>query len=241
MPEIDGATLAAKIKSDPDLRGPVVIMLTSVGHWQEVSGIERESIDAFLVKPVRHSQLLNTLANVWSRRMASATSFPVPPEFQRSFSALQSSIAKPAHATWRVLVAEDNTVNQKVALRMLERLGARTDVAANGQEAVKMASDLPYDLVFMDCQMPEMNGYEATKEIRRRVGPSQRSVIVALTADASLSCKQRCLAAGMDDIITKPVKLEHLKAALEKLTLQSLPQQVSNMRDPRTDSETQLP
>jgi len=101
-----------------------------------------------------------------------------------------------------VLVAEDNAVNQKVALRMLERLGRQKGRCANGQEAVKMASDLPYDLIFMDCQMPEMNGYDATKEIRRRTGPNQRSVIVALTADASASCKQRCLTAGMDDIIT---------------------------------------
>jgi CheY-like chemotaxis protein len=194
-------------------------MLTSVGHWQEVSGIERESIDAFLVKPVRHSQLLNTLANAWSRRLASATSVQVTPEYQRSISELQSSVAIPANAAWRVLVAEDNTVNQKVALRMLERLGARADVAANGQEAVKMASDLPYDVIFMDCQMPEMNGYEATKEIRRRVGPNQSCRIVALTADASASCKQRCLTAGMDDIITKPVKLQDLKTALAKTIL----------------------
>ena len=216
MPEIDGAMLAAKIKSDPALKGPVIVMLTSVGHWQEVSGIERECIDAFLVKPVRHSQLLNTLANAWSKQLTAATAFPVTPEYQRSISELQSSVARPANAAWRVLVAEDNTVNQKVALRMLERLGARADVAANGQEAVKMASDLPYDVIFMDCQMPEMNGYEATKEIRRRAGPNQGCKIFALTADASASCKQRCLTAGMDDIITKPVKLDHLKAALAK-------------------------
>jgi PAS domain S-box-containing protein len=216
MPELDGAMLASKIKSDPALSGPVIIMLTSVGHWQEVSGIERESIDAFLVKPVRHSQLLNTLANAWSRRLASATSVQLTPEYQRSISELQSNVAKPANAAWRVLVAEDNSVNQKVALRMLERLGARTDVAANGQEAVKMASDLSYDVIFMDCQMPEMNGYEATKEIRRRAGPNQGCLIFALTADASASCKERCLNAGMDDIITKPVKLEHLKTALAR-------------------------
>jgi hypothetical protein len=208
--------LAAKIKSDPALKGPVIVMLTSVGHWQEVSGIERECIDAFLVKPVRHSQLLNTLANAWSKQLTAATAFPVTPEYQRSISELQSSVARPANAAWRVLVAEDNTVNQKVALRMLERLGARADVAANGQEAVKMASDLPYDIIFMDCQMPEMNGYEATKEIRRRAGPNQGCMIFALTADASASCKQRCLTAGMDDIITKPVKLDHLKSALAK-------------------------
>jgi len=218
MPELDGAMLASKIKADSELNGPVIIMLTSVGHWQEVSGIEKESIDAFLVKPVRHSQLLNTLANAWSKRQASAAALPGAPEYQRSISELQCSVAAPAASGWRVLVAEDNSVNQKVALRMLERLGARADVVANGLEAVKMASELRYDAIFMDCQMPEMNGYEASKEIRRRAGPNQNSRIIALTADASASCKQRCLSSGMDDIITKPVKLEHLSAALAKTT-----------------------
>jgi PAS domain S-box-containing protein len=214
MPEIDGTTLAARIKADAATKDTVVIMLTSVGQWQEVNGLNRDSIDAFLVKPVRHSQLLNTISNTWSKKLASAPSVPAESEYPSSIAALHSSVAKLADSPVRVLIAEDNAVNQKVALRMLERLGFRADVAANGREALQMATDLSYDVVFMDCQMPEMNGYEAAIEIRRRAGPSQRAQIIAMTADASKFCQERCTAAGMDGFIPKPVKLEHLKTTL---------------------------
>jgi CheY-like chemotaxis protein len=115
-----------------------------------------------------------------------------------------------------VLVAEDNVVNQKVAVRMLERLGLRVDVAANGREAVRMFELLPYDLIFMDCQMPEMDGYEAAQEIRRREGPGQRVAIIAMTADAMAGCREQCLEAGMDDFITKPVAMEALFESLQR-------------------------
>lgn len=117
----------------------------------------------------------------------------------------------------RVLVAEDNVVNQKVARRMLERLGLRGDVAGNGREAVQMMTAVPYDVILMDCQMPEMNGYEAAREIRRRERPNRRVAIIAMTADASTACRDDCLAAGMDAYIAKPVKLEQLKIALLKV------------------------
>ena len=214
MPEIDGTMLAAQIKTDPITKDAVVIMLTSVGHWQDVSGLNRENIDAFLVKPVRHSQLLNTISNTWSKKLESAQPVAGGSEYASSISALHSKVARPTDSPVRVLVAEDNAVNQKVALRMLERFGVRADVAANGREALKMATDLSYDVIFMDCQMPEMNGYEAATEIRRRTGPSQQAAIIAMTADASASCRERCVAAGMDGFISKPVKLEHLKTSL---------------------------
>ena len=116
----------------------------------------------------------------------------------------------------RVLVAEDNVVNQKVAIRMLERLGLRADVAANGLETVRMFETLPYDLVFMDCQMPEMDGYEATRRIRRRQEPGRQVAIIAMTADAMEGCREQCLAAGMDDFIAKPVAMKALFEALQK-------------------------
>jgi CheY-like chemotaxis protein len=114
----------------------------------------------------------------------------------------------------RVLVAEDNIVNQRVAARILEKLGMRPDLAADGREAVEMFSLLPYDLIFMDCQMPEMDGYEATREIRRREGSSQHVPIVAMTAEFLAGCREQCLAAGMDDHIPKPIKMEFLFEAL---------------------------
>ena len=116
----------------------------------------------------------------------------------------------------RVLVAEDNAVNQKVAMRMLERLGLRPDVAANGREAVEMCAMLPYDLIFMDCQMPEMDGYTATAEIRKRQGSNARVPIIAMTAEAMEGCREHCIAAGMDDYIAKPVRLDELIEALKK-------------------------
>jgi CheY-like chemotaxis protein len=115
-----------------------------------------------------------------------------------------------------VLVAEDNVVNQKVAVRMLERLGLRADVAANGRETVRMFELLPYDLVFMDCQMPEMDGYEAAVEIRLREGPGRHVAIIAMTAEAMTGCREQCLEAGMDDFISKPVAMDALFEALRR-------------------------
>jgi CheY-like chemotaxis protein len=115
-----------------------------------------------------------------------------------------------------VLIAEDNPINQKVTSLMLERIGLRADVAGNGREAVEMFDMLPYDLILMDCQMPEMNGYEATQEIRRREVSDLRVRIIAMTAEAIAGCRERCLEAGMDDFIAKPVKKEQLLEALKK-------------------------
>jgi CheY-like chemotaxis protein len=116
----------------------------------------------------------------------------------------------------RVLVVEDNIVNQKVACRLLERLGLRTDVASNGREGVAMSAVVPYGLVLMDCQMPEMDGYEATLEIRRREGPAGQVAVIAMTADAMDGSRERCLAAGMNDYVSKPVNPDELRAVLSR-------------------------
>jgi len=130
-------------------------------------------------------------------------------------TALDSAVsAKPARR--RVLVVEDNHINQRVARHMLQRLGCYVDVAANGREGVQMLKMFPYDLVFMDCQMPELNGYEAAAEIRRMEGTSRHTPIVAMTAHAMQGDRERCLAAGMDDYISKPVRQENYVAALER-------------------------
>ena len=115
-----------------------------------------------------------------------------------------------ANLAVRVLVAEDNIANQKVIAMMLNKLGIRSDFAANGQEAVEMVEMLPYDLILMDCQMPEMNGFEATVEIRRRERGDRRLTIIALTAHATVESRDKCLALGMDDFISKPVVVEEL-------------------------------
>lgn len=209
MPEMDGATLGAAIKSDPAISDTIVVMLTSISNWREVRRMEGASVDASLVKPVRQSLLFNTLADARARHLG------------RRAPAPSDAIESKPHVSFesnhlRVLVAEDNIVNQKVAIRMLERLGVRADVAGNGREAVEMLRLLNYDLVFMDCQMPEMNGYEASAEIRRRENGDRRTTIIAMTAEALAGCREECLAAGMDDFIPKPVKMEWLAEAVKK-------------------------
>ena len=215
MPGLDGAMLASMIKADPAVRETVVVMLTSIGHCSEIRGLEGASVDACLVKPVRHSQLLNTLASAWSKRLARTAGS----ETRNVMLATNFAAGSFATSSLRVLVAEDNIVNQKVALCMLERLGVRADVAGNGSEAVDMLGALPYDVVFMDCQMPVMNGYEAAAEIRRREGPGRRRVsIIAMTAEVIMGTREQCIQAGMDDFIPKPVKLEDLIEVLGKRT-----------------------
>jgi CheY-like chemotaxis protein len=179
-------------------------------------------MDARLAKPVRQSQLLNTLEKAWSKRLqsGSATRTKAPHEM----AAVKSKLAdRFAGMSVRVLVAEDNAVNQKVAVRMLERLGLRPDVAVDGREAVRLCTMLPYDLIFMDCQMPEMDGYAATAEIRKRQGSNGRVAIIAMTAEAMDGSREQCITAGMDDYIAKPVRLDDLIEALKKWGPQTIP------------------
>ena len=211
---IDGATLGAAIKRDPEIRDTVVILLASVSRWTDARQLEGSSVDASLVKPVRQSQLMNTLATAWSRRLGKLyleTSGPSVP----ALAGDASPGARFGGRKVRVLVAEDNVVNQKVASLMLQRLGIRADFAANGREALDLFLTAPFDLIFMDCQMPQMDGYEATREIRRREG-SGHVAIVAMTAEAMAGARETCLAAGMDDYIAKPVKRSDLLNKLEK-------------------------
>jgi two-component system sensor histidine kinase/response regulator len=210
MPGMDGAALAAAIKADPALREAVVVMLSSVGQWTEVRHMEGAGIDAFLVKPVRQEQLLNTLATAWGKKVK-------PVDGEHRIAELRARWAGSfAGLGLRVLVAEDNAVNQKVAVRMLEKLGLRTDLASNGREAVELREMLPYDLILMDCQMPEMDGYEAAREIRRREGGHRQTAIVAMTAEAMMGARERCIEAGMDDYIAKPVRFADMVKALQK-------------------------
>ena len=215
MPGMDGEALGRAIQADPVLRGTVaVVMLSSSGNSALGSWLEEAGFAACLVKPVRPSQLLDTLSFAWGVRSAAGSgelaALAAATEASRSPSALPAEGAR----NIRVLLAEDNIVNQKVAVRMLEKLGCRVDVAAGGREAVEMWRLCPYDLIFMDCQMPEMDGYEATAQIRRdsRAG---HVPIVAMTANAMKGDREKCLEAGMDDYLSKPVNIKALASALE--------------------------
>jgi signal transduction histidine kinase/DNA-binding response OmpR family regulator len=201
MPKMDGAAVAAEIRRDPALRDMVVVLLTSAGHSEHpIPGVDIE-----LVKPVRPSQLFDVLHTLLSGK----------PEYSKRAAGdeeLQASVRSERGA--RVLVVEDNAANLKVAVRMIERLGYRPDTAGNGIEAVRALGGIDYDAVLMDCQMPEMDGYEATRQIRRH---ERRHIpIIAMTASAMAGDRERCLAAGMDDYISKPIKLHVVAAVLER-------------------------
>jgi signal transduction histidine kinase/CheY-like chemotaxis protein len=188
MPGIDGVELAGAIKADPVIRDTVVVLLTSVGQWSELRHLEGDRVDASLVKPVRQLQLLNTLATSWSKKLETAPSDRSAAE-RGSANVDVALVREFAGDTVRILVAEDNVVNQKVAGLMLRKLGIQADLAANGREAVRMVETTPYDLIFMDCQMPELDGYAASREIRSREGPGHRVAIVAMTAEAMVGTR----------------------------------------------------
>lgn len=216
MPGMDGEMLGQAIKADPRLRDTTLVMLTSMGQAADAQRMLRGGFAAYLVKPVRQSQLMDALVNALATsRTGEEDAPPVTPGRGPKAPAPEQEPA-PRAIRARVLVAEDNGINQRVALRMLEKLDCRVDVAANGREALEMLELLPYDLVFMDCQMPEMDGYSATAEIRRREGTRGHTPVVAMTANTMAGDRERCLDAGMDDYIAKPVTTGALSAALER-------------------------
>jgi PAS domain S-box-containing protein len=217
MPGMDGFSLARVIKSEPAIAAVPLVLLTSAGERGDGATARAAGIEAYLTKPVRQSQLFDCLTMVISKvpgaTAALDSSSAIPPQLITAHSLREAK----RMSTKLILLAEDNVVNQKVALRQLEKLGYRGDAVSNGLEALKALDCTPYDLVLMDCQMPEMDGYEATAEIRRREGAGRHTPIVAMTAHALAGDREKSIAAGMDDHITKPVKQEELGQVLARI------------------------
>ena len=210
MPAMDGIELACKIKADPALSPTRLVLLTSLGQRGDGVDVREAGIEAYLTKPARQSDLYDALATVIGDPKAAPEEDPG--------LVTRSALRETRRASKaRLLVAEDNPVNQKVAVRMLERLGYRADVAANGLEAVEALGRIPYAAVLMDVQMPEMDGYEATAEVRRRErGTGRRTPVIAMTANAMAGDREEALNAGMDDYVPKPVKPQELREVLER-------------------------
>ena len=214
MPNMDGVQLAQAIQADHELTGLSLVLLTSVGQKGDANHFHNAGFAAYLSKPVHSETLRQTLASVlgMSREGGEA---PLITRYQLAESG--SEVAKNPHFSGRILLAEDVLANQKVASSMLKQLGVEVDIAVNGKEAVDRWAESPYDLIFMDCQMPEMDGYEATRIIREQERAQDRHIpIIALTANAMAAERQKCLDAGMDDHIAKPFKRDDLVSALSR-------------------------
>jgi PAS domain S-box-containing protein len=211
MPEMDGETLGATIKADPELADVALVMMTSMGSRGDAGRLEELGFAAYLTKPVKQSNLYDCLATVLDR-VAEPLSGSTPRIITRH------SLAEGQKRRTRILLAEDNAINRMVALKTLEKMGYRADAVENGAEAVAALTAQSYDLVLMDVQMPEMDGMEATRRIRdpRSAVRDHDVRIVALTAHAMAGDRDACLAAGMDDYLSKPIRPEELAAALAR-------------------------
>ena len=221
MPGMSGFALTEEIKRDPALASTQLIIMHTVGRRGSSSSWAEAGINGYVTKPVKQSALFDAIMDAVATPSGPRLGVNVPR--QQTFKTttelsrlMMRPVTTPKLSSIRVLLAEDNMVNQKVALRQLLNLGFRADAVANGREVIDALARIPYRLVFMDCQMPEMDGYEATQLIRSRAGNSEKVVIIAMTANALEGDRETCLAAGMDDYLSKPVKQEDLERVLRR-------------------------
>ena len=201
MPGMDGVELAHRIRAIRP--GLPLVLFSSLGRRE--AGAADDLFNAYLTKPVRQSQLFDVLITLLAHRPVRETAAPVRPHIDAGMA---------TRHPLRILLAEDNVVNQKLALRFLQQMGYRADLASNGIEAVESVERQAYDVVLMDVQMPELDGLDAARRICARWSPSERPRIVAMTANAMQGDREMCLAAGMDDYLTKPIRVERLVEAL---------------------------
>ena len=209
MPGMDGASLGRLIKQNPLISDLELVLLTSIGQGGEASRYREIGFAAYLTKPVKLDHLLRCLGRVVARESEMDTTKDTTTE---------DTVANPSTAGRRILVAEDNRTNQLVATKLLERMGYLVDIAENGREALAALRAASYDLVFMDVQMPELDGMGATKAIRTSTDPCINTAIpiIAMTAHAMKGDRDDCLEAGMDDYVSKPISRQELAAALAR-------------------------
>jgi CheY-like chemotaxis protein len=222
MPDIDGEMLGRMIKEDPLLHQIQLLLLTSSPQKSDPARFAAAGFAGYFVKPARSENLIEALGALWVATLDGRTSGGMITRHTLTEAQTSEKTASPeleALPAYRVLVVEDNVISQKLVRRLLENYGCRVDVASNGVEGVDLWSKLRYDAIFMDCLMPEMDGFEATREIRERERISRharRTPIVALTASAMQGDRQKCLAAGMDDFLAKPIHNGSLRSTLQR-------------------------
>jgi signal transduction histidine kinase/CheY-like chemotaxis protein/HPt (histidine-containing phosphotransfer) domain-containing protein len=231
MPEMDGFAVVEEVRKDPRLAGATILMLSSGDRASDVARCRELGVTVYLVKPIRQSELLDAiLTSLGSAPLGEPEAAPV----------LSEAAPTPGRGL-RVLLAEDNEVNQILAVKMLRKRGHTVTVTSNGRQALAAYAGQPFDVVLMDVQMPEMDGFEATAAIRELEAGTGRYVpIVALTAHAMKGDRERCLAAGMDDYVSKPLRTEDLLAILARLTARPAEAPESADREPAFDREAAL-
>ncbi|MEH1912007.1 MAG: GAF domain-containing protein [Nostoc sp.] len=249
IPRINGMTIGEQIKANSAIAEIPLIMLTSTNQRDEVQQALKIGFAAYLVKPIKPSRLLDTIITILetqpeSEQAARDSKLKATEEIQsiETSGILTSSSSNPSTKfKLRILLAEDNLVNQKVALKQLQNLGYKADVVANGKEVLQLLKKIPYDLILMDCQMPILDGLETTKEIHRWQERSfalrRRPVVIAMTANAMKEDEEMCLNAGMDDYLSKPVFKEKLAAILEHWTGVIISQQEAVMYEQAVSSD----
>jgi CheY-like chemotaxis protein len=212
MPGMDGADLGERIRSDSALKDTPIVLLTSLGQRDRSELLRRVGFAEILPKPLRRASLLQVLTTIVSPHNGART--------DQARTDHPGSVAPPM-SKGAILVVEDNQINQMVALKILRKQGYRADAVANGVEAISALTTVPYDLILMDCQMPEMDGFEATERIRKGEAGTKNALlpIVAMTAHAMKGDRERCIASGMNDYLAKPVQPALLGATLAKWLL----------------------
>jgi CheY-like chemotaxis protein/HPt (histidine-containing phosphotransfer) domain-containing protein/anti-sigma regulatory factor (Ser/Thr protein kinase) len=222
MPGMNGLVLARTLKADALLAKTEVVLLTSLGLSLKAEVMRGAGAAAYLRKPIKQVDLYNCLVSL----LASTPADQLKPALLKTrtestatgVGSKENPLAGPEKEkeSLPILIVEDNEFNQRVLSAQLKKLGYRSDIASNGLKALDALETMHYDLIFIDCQMPEMDGYKATAEIRRREGNSKHTVIIAMTARVLEGAREECLAAGMDDYLSKPVTLENLSATLDR-------------------------
>jgi PAS domain S-box-containing protein len=213
LPKPQGALLVPMIRSDPTLAETKLIVMTTSDRLSTVQELETMDISGYLIKPVRASRLLDCLVSALAAKEEDLDDWVSDEQEEAT-----AENPKPPQSSLKILLVEDHEVNQMVTLNQLAMLGFEADCVGNGSEAIAQLEQQNYDLVLMDCQMPVLDGYETTQEIRRREGSERHTTIIALTAHALPHDREKCLAAGMDDYLSKPIAQEALGAMIERWT-----------------------
>jgi PAS domain S-box-containing protein len=233
MPDLDGEMLGGRIRADDRLKHTKLVMMTSIQQRGAIKRMQELGFSAYLVKPVKQSRLMDCLMEVLSSQGTHLVT-----EYQRR-SVPRLSPPKAIASKLKILLAEDSVINQKVAINQLRNLGYEADIAANGKEVLEAIARVKYDLILMDCQMPELDGYDTTRQIRQLDNSNCDIAIVAMTANAMKEDRAKCLNAGMDDYLSKPIRKDDLAVKLAEWE-ETILQKNATLHQPEAENQGYL-